>query len=423
MAAPDRRRDKGQDDMVDWFTVSYRSIFLAILVLVLVGGAAGYYFWTRDTPAAATVELPTATVTTARFTTLEGNVKVKTVGTFEWVNADRAMALRKSDLVRTGTGAAAEITFFDGTTLHVRPDSLITIEESSEDPRTKQRRVAAHISSGEVQFNAPRSTSAGAEREFSTPTLRTTTHEAAAAGGVSVQESGESNVKLYTGTATVATKTGDTVQLAANTQLKVDAAGKAEPVHSLPSVPALLAPQHQTEITYQDPARATTLLVWKPVPGATAYHVMLDYNAYFNRPLVDRTGITEPSVEVRGLDVGKYYWRVAATDKDGAEGSFSDFARFTVSRPQGGGRGTGDPPPIVIESIEVRQNILQVRGRTEPGATLTVNGQRVDVASDGAFNEFIQLPAEKAGRQVVVFRAVGINGGVAETKRPVMVGE
>jgi len=100
----------------------------------------------------------------------------------------------------------------------------------------------------------------------------------------------------------VATKTGDSVQLAANTQLKVDAAGKAEPVHALPSVPALLAPQHQTEITYQDPARATTLLVWKPVPGATAYHVMLDYNAIFNRPLVDRTGIIEPSVEVRGLE-------------------------------------------------------------------------------------------------------------------------
>ncbi len=77
----------------------------------------------------------------------------------------------------------------------------------------------------------------------------------------------------------------------------------------------------------------------------------------------------------------------------------------------------------MIESLEVRQNILQVRGRTEPGATLTVNGQRVDVASDGAFNEFIQLPAEKPGRQLVVFRSVGINGGVAEVKRPVMVGE
>ena len=64
-----------------------------------------------------------------------------------------------------------------------------------------------------------------------------------------------------------------------------------------------------------------------------------------------------------------------------------------------------------------------MRGRTEAGATLTVNGQRVDVGGDGSFNEFIQLPAEKAGRQIVVFRAVGINGGVTESKRPVMVGE
>jgi FecR-like protein len=422
MAAPDRRRPKDEDGIVDWFTISYRSVFIALLVLLLVGGGAGYYFWTRNTPAPTPTEVPPATVTTARFTTIEGNVKVKTVGTFEWVNADRAIVLRKSDLVRTGPGSAAAITFFDGTLVHVRPDSLITIEETSEDPSTKRRKVAWHISSGEVQFNAPRPNVAGSEREISTPTLRTTTREAAA-GGIAVQESGESNVKLYTGTATVATKTGETVQLAANTQVKVDAAGKSEPVHNLPQVPVLLAPQHQAEITYQDPARATTLLLWKPIPAAAAYHVMLDYNAYFNRPLVDRSGITDPSVEVRGLDVGKYYWRVAAVDKEGAEGSFSDFARFTVSRPQGGARGSGDPPPLVIESIEVRQNILQVRGRTEPGATLTVNGQRVDVASDGAFNEFIQLPAEKPGRQVVVFRAVGINGGVAQTQRPVMVGE
>ena len=422
MAAPDRRRPTDDDGIVDWFTISYRSVFVALLILILIGGGVGYYFWSRKAPVAVPTEAPPATVTTARFTTIEGSVKVKPVGQFEWYNADRSTVLRKSDLVRTGPGSAAEITFFDGTVVHVRPDSLITIEETSEDPSTKRRKVAWHISSGEVQFNAPRPNAAGSEREISTPTLRTTTREAAA-GGVAVQESGESNIKLYTGTATVATKTGETVQLAANTQLKVDAAGKAEPVHNLPQVPALLAPQHQTEITYQDPARATTLLVWKPVPGATGYHVMLDYNAYFNRPLVDRSGIAESSVEVRGLDVGKYYWRVAAADKDGAEGSFSEFARFTVSRPQGGARGTGDPPPIVIESIEVRQNILQVRGRTEPGATLTVNGQRVDVAADGAFNEFIQLPADKPGRQLVSFRAVGINGGVAEAKRPVMVGE
>src|SRR5436305_5058717 len=194
MAAPDRRRPKTQDDMVDWFTVSYRSILIAVGLLVAIGAGVGFHLWSRSVPPTTTAAEPPSTLTSARFTTLEGNVKVKTVGTFEWVNADRSMVLRKSDLVRTGPGAAAEITFFDGTLVHVRPDSLITIEETSEDPSTKKRKVAWHISSGEVQFNAPRPTAAGAEREISTPTLRTTTHEAAA-GGVVVQESGESNVK------------------------------------------------------------------------------------------------------------------------------------------------------------------------------------------------------------------------------------
>jgi hypothetical protein len=155
------------------------------------------------------------------------------------------------------------------------------------------------------------------------------------------------------------------------------------------------------------------------VAGAAAYHVMVDYSPYFNRPLVDRTGWRESSMELRGLDVGKYYWRVAAVDKDSVEGNYSDFARFTVGRPTGAGRGEGPPPTLLVEPLDGRQNIVQVKGRTEPGATVTVNGQRVDVASDGVFNEFISL--EKAGRQTVVIRATGINGGVREERRPVVV--
>jgi hypothetical protein len=201
----------------------------------------------------------------------------------------------------------------------------------------------------------------------------------------------------------------------------VDAAGKAAPKQVLPAVPTLLAPQHQTEITYPDPTRATTLLIWKAVPAAASYHVMLDYSAYFNRPIVDRGGISDSSVQLRGLDTGKYYWRVAAVDKSGVEGAFSEFARFTVVRRGGPGASGGPPPPLVIQELELRTNILQVKGRTEPGATVTVNGQRVDVQGDGSFNEFITL--DKPGRQFVVVRAIGLAGGVNEQRRPVVVGD
>jgi hypothetical protein len=69
--------------------------------------------------------------------------------------------------------------------------------------------------------------------------------------------------------------------------------------------------------------------------------------------------------------------------------------------------------------MEPSSNVLHVKGRTEPGASLTVNGQRVDVQTDGTFNEFITL--EKPGRQTVVFRAVSVGGRVNEQKRPVAV--
>src|SRR5262245_15292278 len=312
------KKTQTHGDLVEWFTVSYRTIYLAVGGLILAAGLVYYFVFAKAerTP----VETPAPpSVTAARFRSLEGNVRVKPVGQFEWIPADKAMILRKSDLVRTGPGAAAEITFFDGTLVHVRPDSLITIEETSEDPSTKQRKVAWHISSGEVQFNTARKNVPGSSIEASTPTVRTIAGDETR-GGIKVDETGESDGKGYKGTGVVETnKTGQRGERGSGEGLKVAPAGKAGPKVTLPDVPVLVAPPHQTEVSYPDPGRATTLLMWKPVSGAISYHVMLDYSPYFNRPLVDRKGIKDPSVELRGLEVGKYCWRVAAVDKEEAE--------------------------------------------------------------------------------------------------------
>lgn len=417
----DRKHPRSSDDLLDWFTVSYRSIFLVIALVLVAAGVVGYRYYTHNVPTPPVDDKPVAGgVTTARFRTIEGSVKVKPVGTFEWVSADTGTVLRKSDLVRTSAGSAAEIAFFDGTIVHVRPDSLITIEETSVDPSTNQRKVAWHISSGEVNFQTVRRNAAGSAAEISTPSVRTSAGEQTE-GGIRVAQSGDSDVRIWRGSGEIETRTGERMSLGPAEAVKVDAAGKAAPKQVLPAVPTLLAPQHQTEITYPDPTRATTLLIWKAVPGAASYHVMLDYSAYFNRPIVDRGGISDSSVQLRGLDTGKYYWRVAAVDKSGVEGAFSEFARFTVVRRGGPGASGGPPPPLVIQELELRTNILQVKGRTEPGATVTVNGQRVDVQGDGSFNEFITL--DKPGRQLVVVRAIGLAGGVNEQRRPVVVGD
>jgi FecR protein len=413
------RRRQAEDDLLDWFTITYRSIYIAVFAILAIGGGAFYFYYITHAP----VVLPSpdsqaVAVTTARFTSVEGNVQVRARGTFDWVNADKNMLLRKSDLVKTSSGAAAEITFFDGTVVHVHPESLLTIEESSEDPSTKARRVAVNVPSGVASFQTTRKNVPESATEVSTPTVKSTVGEMSRAE-IEVAETGDTSIRAFQGTVRGVTTGGQTLDLGTSEAVKIDAKGRAGAKVTLPGAPTLVSPPHQTEITYPDPSRATTLLIWQPVLGAVSYHLMLDYSAYFNRPLVDRKGIDVSRQELRGLDLGKYYWRVAAINKDGEEGAFSDFSRFTVARTAGGGAGDGPPPPLTVESLDVRTNILQVKGRTEPGATITVNGQRVDVDADGTFNDFITL--EKVGKQVVIIRATGLNGGVNEARRPVVV--
>lgn len=419
MSSKQKRGRQAEDDLLDWFTVSYRTIYIGLGTVIAFAAAGGYYYYSRQTPPPGPSPEPVVEATAgARFSLIEGSVKVKPVGTFEWVSADKSLVLRKSDLVKTGASSSAEITFFDNTVVHIRPDSLITIEETSEDPSTKRRKVSTFISSGEVNLQTPRRSVAGSTTEVSMPNLKGTVGENSNAN-IRVAEGGDSDVRVIGGSIKGETKSGQRIELGSSEAVRIDAGGKAGEKFTMLAPPALLAPPHMAEISYPDPTRATTLLAWKAVASATTYHVMVDYSPYFNRPLVDRKGHGDPSVELRGLDVGKYYWRVAGADKDQNEGIFSDFARFTVTRPTGAASGTGPPPLLAIESLDLRQNLLQVKGRTEPGASVTINGQRVDVQGDGSFNEFITLPT--AGKQLVSIRSTGINGGINEQKRPVVV--
>ena len=404
----------GADDLIDWFTVSYRSIYISAgVVLALVLGFSYWYLKGRPPTPPPTVEVtPPPAATAAAFELIEGNVQVKKAGTLEWIPATKLMVLNQDDRVRTGSGAGASIHLSSGIVYRMRADSLLTIEGGSVDPGTKRQSVTAALQSGGVNFST-----GGATATIATAVSRTTAGQNAT-GEVAVGQGGESVTKMFRGTATTETAKGDKVDLAANEQVTVDASGKSGPKVALPGVPVLMAPPHQAEISYVNPAVSLTLLVWKGVPNAATYHVQVDYSQSFTRPLVDQKGWKPSSMELRGLEVGKYYWKVAAVDANG-EGSPSELSLFSVTRPSPGQGQDTSPPNLGLELVEPKSNILHVKGRTEPGASLTVNGQRVDVQSDGTFNEFITL--DKPGKQLVVIRATSIGGGVNEQKRPVVV--
>ena len=320
------------------------------------------------------------------------------------------MALRQNDLVRTGSGATAEILFADGMQISVRPDTLITIVESSQNPVSRQQRTALAVQSGEANFQTA---ARAGNTTISTPTLRTTASRDTA-GNIQVAESGETGLRIFKGQGEAETRSGQKVRLVANQGVTVDPAGTAGPTVDLPTVPLLTAPPNRADIAYEDLPGSVTLLVWNAVPGATGYRVMVDYSPTFARPLYDRQDHRPTQLEVRGLEAGSYYWKVAALDGRGSEGSFSDAWRFTLAAAP---TSTGPPPPLVFEAAELKGNVLHVSGRTEPGATLTLNGERLEVQADGTFNEFLTFTGNAGS--TVVLRATTRKGGTVEDRRRV----
>jgi hypothetical protein len=325
------------------------------------------------------------------------------------------MLLSEGDLVWTRTGAGAEIQLTNGINFKVQADTLMKIEATAEDPNSKKKAVTANLQSGGVNFQ----TAGDASTTIQTPVSRTTAGHNAE-GNVAVGRDGDAVTKLFRGSqATVETAGGQTFQLTSNESVTVDQAGKSAGKVTLPAVPVLLAPPHLAEISYEHPETSITLLAWKAVPNAASYRIMVDYTTSFTRPLVDQKGWKPTSLELRALEVGKFYWKIAALDANGLEGAFSDLSQFSVTKPASGQARDAAPPSLVLETMTPSGNVIHVKGRTAPGANLTVNGQRVDVQADGSFNEFVTL--EKAGRQVVVVRATTAGGGVNEQKLPVVV--
>ena len=380
---------------------------IAVLVAALILG----YSILLEKPAAPPTAAEAPKDIAASFQSIQGNVKTRGVGGLDWRTAEMKVPLRKSDLVRTYPSSSAEIKFFDETRVTVRPDSLITIEETSKDPNSTSSKVAWKVSSGEINYETTRKS--GGSTEAVTPTFRLAL-EGNSAGTMRVGEGGLTAVAQLAGAANIETKTGQKIRLGANEGLKVDASGKAGAKQVLPEAPIAKSPG-KLSLAEGAPVR----LEWSASGGASSYRVQIESTTGGGRVVAfDRNGLKGTLASVPNLASGDFTFRVAGLTDDGVQGKFSETVAFALERIPApvGPATTAVRPALVIEAFEARSNVLRLVGKTEPGARLTVNGDPVTVQPDGTFREFVTL-ARKQGEQRVVIRATSSSGGVAEETR------
>src|SRR5579863_3011934 len=417
-------RQKTSSVEIFWRAVTYRTVsiymllvlaaVMAILYLIYPEAYSGAMAGISEAIGAHTVPTAELTARQAKFVNLDGRVQVKKVNSVQWVTADYRMALDKGDLIQTGGDGAARVTFADGTTYTVQSDTLVTVEENSVG-RDSETRVAMHISSGAVDLPTGTWESPNSKAEVSFSNAVASIQQNSRAAVRSDPKTSEGEITVAAGAAELSTTDGrQHVDIGRWERVTVPPSGGPVVKSNLLAPPDLAQPMNLQPIIVPDPKHVPVRFEWKPVQDAVSYELRISTTAMFSRIVEDRK-LTGTSVEISGFDQGDYFWDVLATDQEKRVSAPSDTFKFTLAT-----QGKGQEMLLEVGSTALHGNVVEITGRTEPGAALIINGEQVaDIRGDGAFKYFT-APLTR-GPQTIVLTGQNRRGGTAIKRIEIVV--
>lgn len=348
---------------------------------------------------------------TAQFVATAGAVEYRRGATGTWERATPRVLLRSGDYVRTASDSSAEIIFFDGTLYNLQQNTLFLVTPPAGTTHPIERRVELRygwldLSTGEVGS------------EVSTPTaIARVAGESEATVGYDLA-AGRSQVRSYRGAVEVEPRRGGLTRELGPLEAVLEADGRLSAVQRLPSRPAPIEPPDNLEI---DPSREAELtLIWQPVPEADKYALEVARNRLFTDPVISTEDRLRPRARIGILGTGTFLWRVAAIDAAGRRGPWSFPQKFrVVDRRQIATYEDTTPPQLVLDEVQSYGSIFIVQGRTEPGSTVSLNGELVTVEADGSFTRTLQF-ADEGWREVTV-RAVDPRGNESVRRQRVFI--
>jgi hypothetical protein len=384
---------------ISYVTITYRSVWLACLGLVALGCLAFSLIFpavtTRlfasgetglaklmnkiglgDTASGAVEPGPQQ----AHFTNLDGVVRVKKAGSTTWVVADYSLALEKNDVIQTAE---------------------------------QQTQVAVQVTTGTVDLNTA-SMSAGSRSQVSVAGA-TATFPAESSAEVRNGAGNDGSIVIKKGGVDVV-RGQESMKLAVNEKVNIPTDESRKMAKSTEiGAPLLLGPfdNQQISVAPNDPG---ITFYWKEVENVHNYHLRISKNQFFTpTSLVFDRDITTSQIVLKDLPRGAYYWEVRSVGDDGKESVESQKSRFTLMA-----KGS-ETASIALELGDLVQHghVIEVRGRTEQGARVMVNGQEAVMDTDGAFHHFTSpLPT---GDNIITVTAQNSKGGVSTKQVPISI--
>ncbi len=319
-----------------------------------------------------------------------------------WTDRALNVLLIEEENVRTLSRSSAQITFRDESRLRLSANSQAVIQRMRVDPLS--RREEAKVSLVEGDFYAL--LSGRSERTtfaLEVPEVRTTVESRNF--WVRRDDSG-AKFTNYDDRALGVEANGDVVTLGRNEGTLVRSGQAPSDKVSVLAATALLAPADNSQAFDSQVA-----LSWAVLPGAAGYWLELAHDPGFERMAISRWGLKAAGFDAGPLEVGTYYWRVAALDKFGLPGERSVAWRFHM-------RVDRTPPYLTIqeptEGTIIRLGPVRIRGEIEANARLRLNGEDVQVGEGGAFDlTFGAAPGDNA----LILEAIDPAGNVTKRTR------
>ncbi len=345
-----------------------------------------------------------------QFFSLEGRVQLQRAGQTEWENTHQNIPVFNGDFVRTGRDGNAEILFADGSLYRISPNSLLEIhhEMSQESPGTVKM-VAGRINVY----------TSGSPSTVTTDTAETEIDRDSRVA-VDVADDQKTTVAAFQGSARVRSNRGQEVVIGEREAIAATASGAMTEKQQIPAAPFPVEPKNNAGFDVGE--HPVIEVAWRGRPRRGSVHLQVSRTKSFDATQldVDAPSLGKDSARLRLVTPGTYFWRIAAISEDAAQSEWSTVRRFRVfSSATEHLLEDTTPPELVVNQPQQLGHMFIFEGATEVSATLTINGETVELDADGRFRKTVEIFED--GWIDIVIVAVDPSGNRTERTERVFV--
>lgn len=349
-----------------------------------------------------------------------GKVEIQRASRATWEEAEAGMQLFEGDFIKTGASGGADVVAADGTMYRIRPETLFEVHRSSvvtAGPAEDKRRSEIKFIVGTIDVNTGEGSRSIVKTDAATADIAQRSSV-----GMDVDQGKSTGLSTYRGQATLSTGESKVTLHDRERAVAVAGSGTISPKVRLPEAPILLRPDENA--SFDPKKKAPVEMRWSVVKDAMRYRLQIAHSRLFipDSVIVDLSDRVRNDATVTVNEEGTFFWRVATLGKGNLASEWSAPRKFKVLTSGAASAAPGPeaaPPTLSLQRLQATGTIVIVTGKTDSGASVTVNGEPAETDATGTFRKVISF--NKEGLNTVEVRATDGAGNQTVRRENVVI--